>query len=121
MTLPISECTTPKKLSIDIYLQLKTSFILLDDEVNFLKSTQKLRLIVYQVYLWNARKQSIFHTGVATLQVIFRAVKHVRMLLIMFLNSKYMCFFELTKFYALLLKIKVLLETISREIFYFVG
>ena len=29
-----------QKLSIDIYLQLKTSFILLDDEVNFLKSIQ---------------------------------------------------------------------------------
>ena len=35
-----------------------TSFILLDDEVNFLKSNQKLRLIVNQVYWWNARKQS---------------------------------------------------------------
>ena len=38
-----------QKLSIDIYLQLKTSFIVLDDEVNFLKSIQKLRLIVYQL------------------------------------------------------------------------
>ena len=28
MALPISECATPKKLSVDIYLQLKTSFIL---------------------------------------------------------------------------------------------
>ena len=47
-----------------------------DDEVNFLKSIQKLRLIVYQaqVYWLNVQKQSIFHTGVATLQAIFRAV-----------------------------------------------
>ena len=66
-------------------------------------------------------KQSIFHTGVATLQAIFRAVKHVRMLLIMFLNSKFIVFFELIKFYAFLLKITVLLETISREMFYFIG
>ena len=28
MALPISECATPKKLSVDIYLQLLTSFIL---------------------------------------------------------------------------------------------
>ena len=35
-----------QKLSIDIYLQLKASFIHLDDEINFLKSIQKLRLIV---------------------------------------------------------------------------
>ena len=28
MALPISECATPKKLSVYIYLQLKTSFIL---------------------------------------------------------------------------------------------
>ena len=50
MALPISECATQKKLSVDIYLQLKTSFILKDDEVNSLKSIQRLRLIVYQVY-----------------------------------------------------------------------
>ena len=42
--------------------------------------------------------------GVATLQAIFRAVKHVRMLLIMFLNSKFICFVELIKFYAFLPK-----------------
>ena len=87
----------------------------------FLKSIQKLRLIVYQVYWWNAWKQSIFHTGVAILQAIFRAVKHVRMLLIMFLNSKIISFFELIKFYPFLLKITVLLETISREMFHFIG
>ena len=51
MALPISECATPKKLSVDIYLQLKTSFILKDDVVNSLKSIQRLRLIVYQVYV----------------------------------------------------------------------
>ena len=50
MALPISECATPKKSSVDIYLQLKTSFILKDDEVNSLKSIQRLRLIVYQMY-----------------------------------------------------------------------
>ena len=65
-------CDPPKKLSVDIYLQWKTSFILYDDEVNSLKSIQRLRLIVYQMYWWNARKQSIFHTGVATLQAIFQ-------------------------------------------------
>ena len=32
-----------------------------------------------------------FHMRVATLQAIFRAVKHVRMQLIMFLNSKFIC------------------------------
>ena len=37
MALPISECATPQKLSVDIYHQLKTSFILWDDEVNSLK------------------------------------------------------------------------------------
>ena len=50
MSLPNYECAPPsqkkKKISIDIYLQFKTSFILYDDEVNFLKSIQKLRLIV---------------------------------------------------------------------------
>ena len=59
--------------------------------------------------------------GGATLQAIFRAVKYVRMLLIMFLNSKYICFVELIKFYAFLPKITELSETISREIFYFIG
>ena len=59
--------------------------------------------------------------GVATLQSIFGAVKHVRMLLIMFLNSKFICFVELIKFYAFLPKIAVLSETISREMFYFIG
>ena len=59
--------------------------------------------------------------GVATLQAIFRAVKHVRMLLIMFLKRKFISFFELIKFYAFLLKITVLLETISREMFYSIG
>ena len=59
--------------------------------------------------------------GVATLQAIFRAVKHVRMLLIMFLNSKFICFVELIKFYAFLPNITVLSETISREMFYFIG
>ena len=59
--------------------------------------------------------------GVATLQAIFRAVKHVRMLFIMFLNSKFICFVELIKFYAFLPKITVLSETISREMFYFIG
>ena len=62
-----------------------------------------------------------FHTGVATLQAIFRAVKPVRMLLIMFLNSKFICFVELIKFYAFLPEITVLSETISREMFYFIG
>ena len=85
---PFLSVLPKQKLSISIYLQLKTSFILNDDEVNFLNSIQKLRLTVYQVYWWNVRKQSIFHTGVATLQAIFRAVKHVRMLVIMFLKSK---------------------------------
>ena len=42
--------------------------------------------------------------GAATLQAICRAVKHVRMLLIMFLNSKFICFVELIKFYALFTK-----------------
>ena len=59
--------------------------------------------------------------GVATLQAISRAVKHGRKLLIMFLNSKFIFLFELIKFYAFLLIITVLLETISREIFYFIG
>ena len=59
--------------------------------------------------------------GVATLQSIFGAVKHVRMLLIMFLNSKFICFVELIKFYAFLPKITVLSETISRGMFYFIG
>ena len=60
--------------------------------------------------------------GVVTLQAIFRAVKHVRMLLIMFLKSKFIFFFELLKFYRVfLLKITVLLETISRNLFYFIG
>ena len=121
MALPISECATPKKLSVDIYLQLKTSFILKDDEVNSLKSIQRLRLIEYQVYWWNARKQSIFHTGGSNFASDLRAVKHVRMLLIMFLNSKFICFVELIKFYAFLPKITVLSEMISREMFYFIG
>ena len=34
----------------------------------------------------------------AALQAILRAVKHVRMLLIMFLKSKFIFFFELLKF-----------------------
>ena len=55
------------------------------------------------------------------MQAFFRAVKHVRMLLIMFLNSKFICFVELIKFYAFLPKITVLSETISREMFYFIG
>ena len=38
------------------------------------------------------------------MQEIFRAVKHVRMLLIMFLNSKFICFVELIKFYVFLPK-----------------
>ena len=59
--------------------------------------------------------------GVATLQSIFGAVKHVRMLLIIILNSKFICFVELIKFYAFLPKITVLSETISREMFYFIG
>ena len=71
-----------QELIIDIYLQWKTSFILYDDGV--LKSIQKLRQIVNQVYWRNARKQSIFHTVIAAMQVIFRVVKHARMLLNMF-------------------------------------
>ena len=62
-----------------------------------------------------------FYTGVATLQAIFRVVKHVRMLLIIFLYSDFIFFFELLKFYVFLQKIMVLLETISREMFYFKG
>ena len=42
--------------------------------------------------------------GVATLQTIFRTVKHIRMLLIMFLKSKYIFFFELLKFYVIFTK-----------------
>ena len=38
--------------------------------------------------------------GLVTLQAIFRAVKHVRMLLIMFLKSKFIFSFELLKFYG---------------------
>ena len=59
--------------------------------------------------------------GVATLKAIFRAVKHVRMLLIMFLNSKFICYVELIKFYAFLPNITVLSETISREMFHLIG
>ena len=66
-------------------------------------------------------KTEYFSHGVASLQAIFRAVKHVRMLLIMFLNSKFICFDELIKFYAFLIKITVLSETISREMFHFIG
>ena len=51
-----------------------------------------------------------FTRGVATLQAIFRADKHVRMLLIMFLNSKFICFVELIKFYAFLPKITVIIR-----------
>ena len=52
-----------------------------------------------------------FSHGVANLQAIFRAVKHVRMLLIMFVESKFIYFFELLKFYGFFfLKITVLLE-----------
>ena len=51
----------------------------------------------------------------------FPTVKHVRMLLIMFLKSKFIIFFEPLKFYVFLLKITVLLETISRKMFYFIG
>ena len=59
--------------------------------------------------------------GVATLQAIFRTVKHVRMLLIMFLNSKFVFALEMIKVYAFLPKIMILLETISREVFYYIG
>ena len=59
--------------------------------------------------------------GVATLQAIFRAVKHVRMLFIIILNGKFICFAELIIFYAFLPKITVLSETISSEMFYFIG
>ena len=45
-----------------------------------------------------------FHTGVATLQAIFRAVNHVRMVLTMFLKSKFIFFLELIKFYVFLQK-----------------
>ena len=48
--------------------------------------------------------KSNFHTGVATSQAIFRAAKHVRMLLIMFLNSKLIFFFELIKFLCIFTK-----------------
>ena len=41
-----------------------------------------------------------FRTGVATLQAIFRVVKHVRMLLIIFLYSDFIFVFELLKFYG---------------------
>ena len=43
--------------------------------------------------------RSIFHTGVATLQAIFRTVKHARMLLIIFLKSTFIFIIELLKFY----------------------
>ena len=66
-------------------------------------------------------KTEYFSHGGSNFEAIFRAVKHVRMLLIMFLNSKFICFVELIKFYAFLLKITVLSETISREMFYFIG
>ena len=60
--------------------------------------------------------------GVVTLQAIFRAVKHVKMLLIMFLKSKFIFFFELLKFYGFFFTyITVLLETISRNLFFFIG
>ena len=40
-------------------------------------------------------KTEYFHTVVATLQAIFRAVKHVIMLIIMFLNSEFIFFFRI--------------------------
>ena len=49
------------------------------------------------------------------------AVKHGRIMLIMFLNSKFIYFVELIKFYGFLPKITVLSETISREMFYCIG
>ena len=61
-----------------------------------------------------------FHIGVATLQAISRAVKHVSMLLIMFLESKYI-FFRIDQVLRFALNITVLLETISRKLFYFIG
>ena len=67
------------------------------------------------------RRHSVFHTGVATLQAIFRAAKHVIMLLIMFLKSKFIFYLELIKFYVFVLKITVLLEALSRKMFYFIG
>ena len=57
--------------------------------------------------------------GVAALQAIFRAAQHVRMLLIMFLKSRFIFVFELIKFYAFRLKLTVLLDTISREMFFY--
>ena len=63
-------------------------------------------------------KTEYFPHGVATLQAISRAAKHVRMLLIMFLNSIFIFVFELIKFYTFLLNITVLLGTISGEMFY---
>ena len=63
MALPISECTTPKKLSVDIYVQLKTNFIPKDDEVNSLKSIQRLRLIVLLSVLVKCTKTEYFSHG----------------------------------------------------------
>ena len=58
------------RLNRHFYLQLK----------NFLKSINKLCLIVYQMYWWNARKQSIFHIFASDLlsrQACQNAVNHV--------------------------------------------
>ena len=63
----------------------------------------------------------VFSHGVATLQAILRAAKHVRILLVMFLKSKLIIFVEMIKFYVYVQKITVLLEMISRKMFYFIG
>ena len=57
---------------------------------------------------------SNFASDFPSRQACQNAVNHV-------LNSKFICFVELIKFYAFLPKITVLSETISREMFYFIG
>ena len=72
-----------QKISIDIYLQLKTSFIHKDNNVNFLKSIQKLCLIVYQVYLKCTKTEHFSHEGsnfasnLPSRQACQNAVNHV--------------------------------------------
>ena len=57
---------------------------------------------------------SNFASDFPSRQVCQSVVNHV-------LNSKFLCFVELIKFYAFLPKITVFSETISREMFYFIG
>ena len=99
MTLPISECATQTKVKYRRLSSIEDQFHPLGRWSYFSQKHSETAPNSISSVLVKCTKTEYF-SHATTLQAIFRAVKHVRKLFIMFLISKFIFFFELIKFYV---------------------